>query len=117
MRQRCRNPKHTFYRDYGERGIQVEKAWDDFDRFCADVGERPEGCTLDRIKDHYNYGPGKTKWSTSTEQNGNRRNCRFIKVGGKKVHMAEVARQNDISQSTLRDRLDRGLTLQAALAG
>ena len=121
MRQRCNNPNHQFYPDYGGRGIQVEPAWDDFWQFVHDVTtalgvtERPEGCTLDRKKPHLNYGPGNVKWSTKIEQNGNRRNCRFIKIGREKKPLAQVARDHDLPQTTLRSRLDRGWTLEDAL--
>lgn len=115
MRQRCNNPNHQFYPDYGKRGIKVCKEWDDFDVFCKDVGDRPAKHTLDRKKGHLGYSKDNCKWSTVTQQNCNRKCCRFIKIGDLKLALSEVARMNDIHPSTLRGRLDRGMDLDAAL--
>ena len=48
MRQRCNNPRYSNYQEYGGRGITIDPSWDDFWQFYADLGERPQGCTLDR---------------------------------------------------------------------
>jgi hypothetical protein len=49
MLQRCRNPKNTNYATYGGRGITVCSRWEKFEDFLADMGERPNGMTLDRM--------------------------------------------------------------------
>ena len=33
MRQRCNNPNHKAYKNYGGRGITICKEWDDFGEF------------------------------------------------------------------------------------
>jgi hypothetical protein len=114
MRQRCSNPNHRFYKYYGGKGIVVEKAWDDFERFCADVGERPEGYTLDRLKNTNNYGPGKTQWATKQNQNRKRTCCRYIEVEGEKLALSEVAERAGVNPSTFRGRLNRGMSAEAA---
>lgn len=73
MRCRCLNPKHKQYADYGGRGIRVHETWNKFENFLADMGERPEDKTLDRIDVDGNYEPGNCKWSTQKEQTANRR--------------------------------------------
>lgn len=74
MRRRCNDPKHKSYKDYGARGIKVCDRWQtSFQDFLADMGERPEGKTLDRIKSHLGYFKENCKWSTSEEQNNNQR--------------------------------------------
>jgi hypothetical protein len=47
--QRCENPKNKDYADYGGRGIKVCEKWHKFENFYADVGDRPEGMTFDRM--------------------------------------------------------------------
>jgi len=73
MRQRCNDPNAANYKNYGGRGISVCKRWNDFRKFIEDMGERPQGMTLDRINNDGNYTPKNCKWSTISEQNKNQR--------------------------------------------
>ncbi len=74
MRQRCRNPRVDNYKYYGGRGIRVCNRWDLFENFLADMGERPDGKTLDRYPDNNgNYEPGNCRWATLKQQRANQR--------------------------------------------
>lgn len=74
MKERCSNPNHIRYAEYGGRGITVCERWrDNFWSFVADVGERPDGHTLDRVDNDRGYEPGNVRWATRSEQNANKR--------------------------------------------
>lgn len=69
--QRCTNPNVPNYANYGGRGIKF--LFNSFEQFYAELGPRPEGMTLDRIRNEEDYGPGNVRWATRSEQNRNRR--------------------------------------------
>lgn len=73
MRDRCRNPKNAHYGYYGGRGITICPSWDDYAVFRADMGEPPEGCTLDRINPDGNYEPSNCRWASKETQGRNQR--------------------------------------------
>jgi hypothetical protein len=75
MRQRCLNPNHRQYHDYGGRGITIE--WHSFADFIADMGKRPEGFSIERIDANGNYSPNNCKWMDGYYQNRNRRNSKM----------------------------------------
>lgn len=72
MRTRCNNPNATGYERYGGRGIEVCERWEFFPNFLADMGERPDGFSLDRIDPDGNYKPSNCRWSDAKTQRHNR---------------------------------------------
>ena len=73
MMARCFDPQHVAYENYGGRGITVYEDWHSILAWFADVGERPPGCSLDRIDPNGNYEPGNVRWADRKQQRHNRR--------------------------------------------
>ncbi len=76
MHLRCTNPNSNNWENYGGRGIKICERWQGehgFENFLADMGERPDGLTIDRIEVNGNYEPGNCKWATRAEQRKNQR--------------------------------------------
>lgn len=73
MRGRCNTTTSTSYNLYGARGIKVCPEWDNFWVFLDDMGEKPEGTTLDRIDPDGDYCKENCRWATAKQQTQNRR--------------------------------------------
>lgn len=69
MISRCHSPTSDNYPNYGGAGIVVCERWRaSFENFLADMGERPEGKTLDRVIGSKGYEPSNCRWATPGEQ-------------------------------------------------
>lgn len=73
MIERCTNPRNKFYHNYGGSGIIVCERWLDFQNFLEDMGERPEGLTIERNDTLGIYEPSNCTWVTRSEQAKNRK--------------------------------------------
>lgn len=70
---------------YLEKGITYDSDWEYFSNFLRDMGERPEGCTLDRIDGSKGYSKENCRWATASQQMKNR-TTRLSKSGHKHIY-------------------------------
>jgi hypothetical protein len=115
MRSRCENPNVPAYKNYGGRGITVCERWKTFENFLADMGERPEGMTIERIDNDRGYEPGNCRWATYNEQARNMRSNQRITLNGETKCLTEWAEQYGIKMPTLWARLRMGWSVEEAL--
>lgn len=73
MMNRCYDSKDKRYPYYGGRGIKVCDKWHNFENFYEDMGDKPEGLTLERVNTNGDYEPSNCKWATWKEQHQNQR--------------------------------------------
>lgn len=70
MLSRCRDVNHTDYEFYSKLGFC--QSWLTFEQFYLDMGDRPEGCSLDRVDNSKGYSKENCRWATLVQQQHNR---------------------------------------------
>lgn len=112
MIQRCTNPKHPAYSDYGGRGIKVCLSWfESIAAFVKDMGRRPgKGYSLGRIDNDGAYEPSNCHWETALQQSHNRRNTVRLYHEGNIIILADLP-------SVARSRRNRGWPTANIMSG
>ena len=116
MLGRCNRPANASYARYGARGIRVCDRWKSFGNFLADMGERPNGTTLDRIDNDGNYEPSNCRWATQAEQHDNRRITKKLTAFGETRTLIEWCRITGTTRDKITYRLSIGLSTEDALS-
>lgn len=83
---RCTRPANKQYKNYGGRGITICEEWKDFNKFCEDVGLRPDDTFhLDRIDNDKGYFKENCRWTSPKNNHRNKRNNKIYKT-----HIGEI---------------------------
>lgn len=93
MVQRCRNPKHKTYAEYGGRGITVCDEWEySAETFCAwaEANGYKAGLELDRIDNNGNYEPGNCHFVTKSQNARNTRVNILVTLNGETMTIHEA---------------------------
>jgi len=112
MKERCYNPEHISYANYGGRGVMICPEWlgdDGYQNTVTDIPPRPSPRhTLDRINGRLGYSKENCKWSTSKEQVLNRSLTALVTICGVTKSKSEWARQIGISFTSFDLRIKMG---------
>lgn len=113
MKNRCND--HTM-KDYGGKGVIVCERWERFENFLEDMGERPDGKTLDRRDNSLGYFKENCRWATKKQQGNNTSRNRLLELGDKTLTMAQWGELLGLNQGTIQTRLRRGWSVEDALS-
>ena len=89
MKERCNNQNANRADCYSRKGIMYDERWESFEQFLSDMGERPEGTSLDRIDSNEHYWKYNCRWATPKVQAGNTSRNVYFEIDG------EVYTQSD----------------------
>jgi hypothetical protein len=106
MLARCSNPNATGYHRYGGRGIKVCDRWKySFSNFYEDMGDKPEGYTLERINNDGDYEPENCRWDSFKEQMRNRSNNVNVTYKGRTQCISAWEEEFGFSHGTVWNRI------------
>lgn len=89
---RCTQKGHTSYPRYGALGVTVCERWmGSFENFLADMGERPEGLSIERVGGAKVYGPTTCIWADAKTQALSRNTTRWITHDGETLCLKDWA--------------------------
>ena len=110
MKKRCSNPSCKSFANYGGRGIQVCPDWNNhFQLFYtwSLLNGYDDNLSLDRIDVNGNYHPNNCRWVDKLTQANNCRTNHYLTFNGKTQTIAEWARELEVSDSVIRQRLSQ----------
>lgn len=122
MKARCYNEKTSRYANYGGRGIKICEEWlnekNGFENFYtwAITHGYSDNLSIDRINVNGNYEPKNCRWADDKEQSRNRTDNRFISYNGETRCISDWCEKLNIPQSTVINRLNRGLSVDKVLS-
>lgn len=106
MRQRCTNPKHSAFKHYGGRGITICKRWQKFENFYTDMGDPPDGLTLERKENNKGYNKKNCEWAPQKDQVRNKRDTKLTLE--KAVEIVRLRNMKIMTDVALGKRYDIG---------
>jgi hypothetical protein len=117
MIQRCSDPNHIGYHNYGAKGIAVCDRWLSFENFYADMGEPATKIhSIERRNGSLGYSPENCYWATQSQQARNTSQNHNITFRGKTQCLIAWAEEVGITRGALTSRLNRGWSVERALS-
>ena len=123
MKQRCNDPNHKHYKNYGGRGISVCQEWEEsyekFRDWAIENGYDPKAnrgeTTIDRMDNNGNYCPENCRIADWKTQTRNTRRNHYLTYNGKTQTFGEWENETGIYRMTIRNRIKSGWSVEEAL--
>jgi AraC-like DNA-binding protein len=112
---RCKHPVTHNYDSYGGRGVSVCERWLKFENFYADMGDRPDGCSLGRIDNDGDYSPDNCYWANNYDQQRNKRSNVTLLWEDRRWVLTDLCKHLGIYSTHLYRNMKRGLSLEGAI--
>ena len=116
MKGRCLRESHPSYYNYGGRGISICDRWLDFEKFYEDMGDPPEGLSLERIDTDGDYTPENCQWAKWSDQMRNRRDRLLLTVNGVTKPLMQWCEERGIAYHNALQRLKTGFEPEEVLS-
>lgn len=115
MKRRCYDQTRKDYKNYGGRGITVQKDWlegtdelSGFSCFVRDLGMRPSiDYQLDRKDNNGNYTKDNCHWVTRSKNMRNRQDTVKVNYDGKEYVLIDLCEQKGISYKKVYQRIHK----------
>lgn len=112
---RCTKKYDWSWDQYGAVGIEVCDRWLNFLSFLEDMGERPDGMTIDRIDNSKGYSKENCRWATNIQQANNKTVNRIVNYKGHTGSLKETVGMFGGNYYLVRDRIRRGWSIEDAM--
>jgi len=115
MIQRCVNPNHVGYKNYGAKGVKVCERWMNFESFLSDMGMPKTGESIDRIDSNGDYEPTNCRWASSKEQSRNTKRNVVVEVDGVSLTVRDWEIKLGFGRGAIQRRIDLGWPHKSAV--
>jgi hypothetical protein len=103
-------------RDPGYAHVTICALWSEFSQFKKDMGEQPEGKTLDRVNGAFVYSPETCRWATPKEQANNTSRNVVVSLFGRAQTLSQWATEVGLNYRTVHNRVNAcGWSFERAL--
>lgn len=117
MRERCLDPKHKHFKEFGGKGIGIHPSWtiyENFRKWSLENGYQ-EGLNLGRKDTNADYGPDNCVYVTDEKQANNRNNNRFMTYKGVTDTLINLCRIFDKNYNSVRNKVHKGASIEYAM--
>lgn len=118
MVQRCHNPKHPYFYQYGAIGRTVCDEWRNHPQAFiewANTHGYEKGLSLDRIDNEKGYMPSNCRWVDRFVQQNNTKRNRWVTANGETHTISQWARIKGVNRGLILKRLKNGWSEEKAV--